>query len=114
YLLNQLIGAAKTTELVMLGEKLTSEDVARLNLVNSVVSKDELDASVLALATRLSNLPGKALASMKHMINVHAFSGLNEALDMEVDQQTMMAKTADFAEGITAFMEKRQPVYQGK
>ena len=51
---------------------------------------------------------------MKHMINVHAFSGLNEALDMEVDQQTMMAKTADFAEGITAFMEKRQPVYQGK
>ncbi len=114
YLLNQLIGAAKTTELVMLGDKLTSDDVARLNLVNSVVSKDELDASVLALATRLSNLPGKALASMKHMINVHVFAGLNEALDMEVDQQTMMAKTADFAEGITAFMEKRKPVYQGK
>ncbi len=114
YLLNQLIGAAKTTELVMLGDKLTSDDVARLNLVNSVVSKDELDASVLALATRLSNLPGKALSSMKHMINVHAFSGLNEALDIEVDQQTMMAKTDDFKEGITAFMEKRKPVYRGE
>ena len=114
YLLNQLIGVAKTTEMVMLGDKLKAEDMERLNLVNDVVSSDELDASVLALATRLSNLPGKALASMKHMINTHAYMGLNEALDMEVDQQTMLAKTDDFKEGITAFMEKRKPVYQGK
>lgn len=114
YLLNQLIGVAKTTEMVMLGDKLKAEDMARLNLVNDVVSSDDLDASVLALATRLSNLPGKALASMKHMINTHAYIGLNEALDMEVDQQTILAKTEDFKEGITAFMEKRKPVYQGK
>lgn len=114
YLLNQLIGAAKTTELVMLGEKLKAEDMARLNVVNRVVSSDELDDTVQALATRLSQLPGKALASMKHMMNVHAFSGLNEALDMEVEQQAMMAATDDFKEGITAFMEKRQPVYQSK
>ncbi|MGO2561326.1 enoyl-CoA hydratase/isomerase family protein, partial [Psychrobacter sp.] len=67
YLLNQLIGAAKTTELVMLGDRLKAEDMARLDLVNSVVSVDELDASVQALAMRLSQLPGKALASMKHM-----------------------------------------------
>ncbi|MBE0443481.1 enoyl-CoA hydratase/isomerase family protein [Psychrobacter sp. AOP7-D1-15] len=69
YLLNQLIGAAKTTELVMLGDRLKAEDMARLDLVNSVVSVDELDASVQALAMRLSQLPGKALASMKHMLN---------------------------------------------
>ncbi|WP_201591157.1 enoyl-CoA hydratase/isomerase family protein [Psychrobacter fozii] len=114
YLLNQLVGAAKTTELVMLGDKLKAADMARLNLVNSVVGADELDASVQALANRLSQLPGKALASMKHMLNVHAFMGLNEALDMEVEQQTMMAKTDDFIEGVTAFVEKRKPVYQGK
>lgn len=114
YLLNQLIGAAKTTELVMLGDKLKADDMARLNLVNTVVSADEIDENVQALATRLSNLPGKALASMKHMINVHAFGGLNEALDMEVEQQNMMAVTEDFKEGITAFMEKRKPIYQGK
>ena len=114
YLLNQLVGAAKTTELVMLGDKLSANDMARLNLVNEVVSAEDLDASVLALATRLSQLPAKALASMKHMINTHAFMGLNEALDMEVNQQTMMAQTEDFKEGITAFMEKRKPVYQSK
>lgn len=114
YLLNQLVGTAKATEMVMLGDKLKAEDMARLNLVNDVVSRDELDASVLALATRLSNLPGKALASMKHMINTHAFMGLNEALDMETEQQTLMATTDDFIEGVSAFIEKRKPVYQGK
>ena len=98
----------------MLGDKLTSDDMARLNLVNTVASSDELEATTLALATRLSNLPGKALASMKHMINTHSFMGLNEALDMEVDQQTMLAKTDDFKEGISAFMQKRKPVYMGK
>lgn len=113
YLLNQLIGAAKTTELVMLGDRITAEDMARLNVVNEVVNSDELDACVQALATRLSELPGKALTSMKHMINVHAFMGLNEALDMEIEQQVMMAQTDDFKEGITAFMEKRKPVYKG-
>ena len=114
YLLNQLIGVAKTTEMVMLGDKLKAQDMARLNLVNDVVSTDELDAAVQALADRLSQLPSKALASMKHMINTHSFMGLNEALDMEVDQQTMLAKTDDFKEGISAFMEKRKPVYVGR
>ena len=114
YLLNQLIGVAKTTEMVMLGDKLKAQDMAQLNLVNDVVSTDELDAAVQALAARLSQLPSKALASMKHMINTHSFMGLNEALDMEVDQQTMLAKTDDFREGISAFMEKRKPVYVGK
>ncbi|WP_131669753.1 enoyl-CoA hydratase/isomerase family protein [Psychrobacter pygoscelis] len=114
YLLNQLIGAAKTTELVMLGDKVTADDMARLNLLNKVVSSDALDETVWALATRLSNLPSKALASMKLMLNVHAFMGLNEALDMEVKQQTMLAESDDFREGISAFMEKRKPVYNAQ
>ena len=47
------------------------------------------------------------------MINTHAYMGLNEALDMEVDQQTILAKTDDFREGIITFVEKRKPVYMG-
>lgn len=114
YLLNQLIGPAKTTELVMLGDKISAQDMADLNLVNQVVSSEELDDAVLKLASRLSALPGKALSSMKEMLNTQAYSGLNKALDMEVQQQAMLAKTDDFIEGVTAFVEKRKPVYQGK
>ena len=88
--------------------------MARLNLVNNVVSADELGATVQALALRLSQLPGKALAAMKESFNVHAFAGLSDALDTEVEQQTVMAKTDDFIEGVSAFIEKRKPVYQGK
>ncbi|MGO3804653.1 enoyl-CoA hydratase/isomerase family protein, partial [Psychrobacter sp.] len=114
YLLNQLVGPAKTTELVMLGDKINAQDMADLNLVNQVVSSENLDETVVKLAARLSALPGKALSSMKHMINNNAYKGLNKALDMEVQQQTSLAKTDDFIEGVTAFIEKRKPVYQGK
>ena len=111
YLLNELIGPAKTTELVMLGDKISAQDMADLNLVNQVVSADELDTAVMTLANRLCQLPSTALATMKHLINTHAYMGLNEALDMEVHQQARLAKTDDFIEGITAFIEKRKPVY---
>lgn len=114
YLLNQLVGPAKTTELVMLGDKTSAQDMAELNLVNQVVAPAELDDAVAKLASRLSALPAQALSSMKHMLNTHAYAGLNEALDMEVHQQARLAKTDDFIEGVTAFIEKRKPVYIGR
>lgn len=114
YLLNQLLGAGKTTELVMLGDKLTAQQAAELNLVNQVVAVAALDEAVMALATRLSQLPAKALATMKLMMNAHAYAGLSDALDMEVQHQSMMARTQDFKEGIAAFLEKRKPNYQGE
>ena len=114
YLLNQLVGTAKATELVMLGDKISAQDMAELNLVNQVVAPAELDDAVAKLASRLSALPAQALSSMKHMLNTHAYAGLNEALDMEVHQQTRLAKTDDFIEGVTAFIEKRKPVYIGR
>lgn len=114
YLLNQLVGPAKTTELVMLGDKISAQDMAELDLVNQVVAPAELDDAVAKLASRLSALPAQALSSMKHMLNTHAYAGLNEALDMEVQQQAMLAKTDDFIEGVSAFIEKRKPVYTGR
>ncbi|MGP5494430.1 enoyl-CoA hydratase/isomerase family protein [Psychrobacter celer] len=114
YLLNQLVGPAKTTELVMLGDKISAQDMAELDLVNQVVAPAELDDAVAKLASRLSVLPAQALSSMKHMLNTHAYAGLNEALDMEVQQQAMLAKTDDFIEGVSAFIEKRKPVYTGR
>ena len=109
YLLNELVGPAKTTELIMLGDKISAQDMADLNLVNQVVSSDELDEAVLKLANRLTQLPATVLTTMKHLINTHAYMGLNEALDMEVHQQARLAKTDNFIEGITALLKNVSP-----
>ena len=114
YLLSQLIGAAKTTELVMLGEQITEQKAEELGLVTALVSQDALDAAVKKLTDRLTSLPTLALAAMKQSINQVAFAGLDIALDQEVIYQMQMATSEDFKEGITAFMQKRPAEFKGR
>ena len=114
YLLSQLIGAAKTTELVMLGEQITAQKAEDLGLLNALVSQDALDAVVKKLTDRLTSLPTLALAAMKQSINQVAFAGLDIALDQEVIYQMQMATSEDFKEGITAFMQKRPAEFKGR
>lgn len=114
YLLTQLIGAAKTTELVMLGEPLTAQKALELGLVTALATDDTLDTVVQNITERLTYLPALSLAAMKQSINQIAYSGLDAAIDQEVMHQIQMAQTADFKEGVTAFMQKRPANFQGK
>lgn len=114
YQLTQLIGAAKTTELVMLGEQFDAKKAQDLGLVNAVVASGELDAAVKKLTDRLTSLPALSLAAMKQTINQVAYSGLDAAIDNEVMYQMQMALTDDFKEGVSAFMQKRPANFTGK
>ncbi len=111
YLLNQLIGASKATEFAMLGDKVTAQQADKLDLLYKVTTAEELDNVVNQLATRLVHLPATALATIKQMMNATAFDDLSLALDSETQHQAMLARTDDFAEGISAFVEKRRPNY---
>ncbi len=111
YLLNKLIGANKATEFAMLGDKVTAKQADDLNLLYKVTTNDELDKVVNQLATRLVHLPATALATIKQMMNATAFDKLSVALDSETQHQAMLARTEDFAEGVSAFIEKRKPNY---
>ncbi len=111
YLLNQLIGASKATEFTMLGDKVTAKQAYDLNLLYKMTTAEELDEAVNQLATRLAHLPATALATIKQMMNATAFNKLSIALDSETQHQAMLARTDDFAEGISAFVEKRRPNY---
>ena len=113
YQLTQLIGAAKTTELVMLGEQFDAKKAQDLGLVNAIVPADELDAAVKKLTDRLTSLPALTLAAMKQTINQVAYSGLDTAIDAEVMYQMQMATTDDFKEGVSAFMQKRPAQFKG-
>lgn len=114
YQLTQLIGAAKTTELVMLGEQFDAKKAQDLGLVNAIVPADELDAAVKKLTERLTSLPALTLAAMKQTINQVAYSGLDTAIDAEVMYQMQMATTEDFKEGVSAFMQKRPAQFKGR
>jgi 2-(1,2-epoxy-1,2-dihydrophenyl)acetyl-CoA isomerase len=79
-----------------------------------VVPAEQLREAAEKLAGQLCRLPSVALGNMKALINRAAFGGLENALDNETEYQTMCAGTEDFKEGITAFAEKRKPVFKGK
>ena len=114
YILNKLIGAAKTTELVMTGRPVDAGEALALGLVTEVVPAAELQARALAFAKKFVRGPGLAYRHMKNLINQAAFNELGGYLALEAELQRLCGASADVLEGMRAFVEKRKPVFQGK
>lgn len=114
YILNKLVGAARTTELVMTGRPVDAEEAHRIGLVTEVVPAEELRTRTRKFAERLSYGPPKAHQYMKTLINQAAFSDMAGYLDLEAELQRICGDTEDFLEGSKAFVEKRRPSYQGR
>ncbi|UMZ72954.1 enoyl-CoA hydratase/isomerase family protein [Natranaerofaba carboxydovora] len=114
YLLTQMIGAAKATELIMTGRTVEAKEALELGLVNKVVPGEDLEKATKEFANKLAQGPTKAFGNMKALVNRSAFSGLESILDNELEYQINCAKTEDFKEGVSAFLEKRKPEFKGK
>ena len=91
------------------GDIINAHDAYQLGMVNRVVAIAELDATVDALATRLAKSPRLALAKIKAGLNHE--SDLAGALEFEAINQNACFYSEDFIEGVTAFMQKRKPVF---
>jgi len=114
WLLPRLVGGAKAAELALLADPLTAADAERFGLVARVVPADALQAEAHAIAVRLAAGAPRALALTKEALDASWDAALEDQLAAEAVLQGIAGSTADHAEGIAAFLERRPPRFTGE
>jgi 2-(1,2-epoxy-1,2-dihydrophenyl)acetyl-CoA isomerase len=113
-LIPERIGFARAAELAMLGERLPAAKALEWGLINRVVSDETLQEEAGALADRLAQGPTRSYAGTKQQLNAWQFARIEAQLELEARLQQQMAESADFVEGVSAFVEKRAARFEGR
>ena len=111
YLLPRVVGLARATELLLLGDTVQSADALRLGLVSKVVPPDELIPEAGALAARLAKGPSFALGMTKQLLNAELDLDFAAAIEAEAQGQAICMQTRNFREFHAAFVGKREPEF---
>lgn len=113
YFLPQLVGPSKAAELFYTGEMIDSRTALALGIVNHIFPANRMEAEVLGLAGKIASGPQIAIRAVKHTLFAREKQHLIEALEREVELQLKCFHSQDCKEGITAFLQKRDPKFTG-
>lgn len=114
YFLPRLVGQQRASALMLLGDKVGAAEAVRMGMIYRAFADDTFDDQVAELAQKLAALPTLALAYTKQLLNVSSTHDLTQQLRAEADYQLRAGQTADYQEGVVAFLEKRRPVFIGQ
>jgi 2-(1,2-epoxy-1,2-dihydrophenyl)acetyl-CoA isomerase len=107
------VGKARAFQMALLGERVSSDRALDWGLVNYVHADDRLMDEAEALVERLAAGPTRSYASSKRALNQMLYPNLEGQLELEAELQHELARTRDFMEGVSAFVEKRDAAFQG-
>ena len=114
YFLPRIIGIQKALALMFTGDNIKAKEAEALNMIYKCVSEQEFENVILDLSKKLSEMPTRAFGLTKIAVNQSLSNTLKDQLDLEEKLQTEAGNTADFNEGVQAFLEKRKAKFIGK
>lgn len=114
YFLPRLVGRQKAAAWMMLGDKIGAREAEQSGMIYAVYPDADFSTAALNLAKQLAQMPTQALARIKKQLQLSNSQTLEQQLQTEDDLQQEAAATRDFKEGVQAFIEKRNPRFEGK
>jgi len=114
FILPRLVGMQKATALMMTGEPVLAKDAENMGMIYKSYTDDSFETESWKLVNKLAKMPTKGLGLTKRLLNASSSNNLENQLNMEDECQVMAAETADFKEGVQAFLEKRKPNFKGE
>jgi 2-(1,2-epoxy-1,2-dihydrophenyl)acetyl-CoA isomerase len=114
YFLPRLVGTTKAFELCSTGKKVPAVEALQLGLVNKVAPLAQLDEAVKSYTDYYATAPTQSIGLIKKMLNKSTQASLDEMLDYEAYCQEIAGTSADYKEGVTAFLEKRKAQFKGR